>query len=440
MKVSLARRGPSPCICYECHFVAIDTEFSGLHETLAHQFSLFDTPACRYKKMTSCKIRIVQFGVALFKFNGGTNEWHSCCYNFLIFPGAFDTISLAEPIMCQASSLTFLRLHNFDFNMWISEGVPYLNDLAASKVELYLKSRRSIFQNGSEIEKETLSSTAIYKKKLSGPGSATLSDDDIVNLVDDLKGFSRIIQAISASRKIIVGHNAYVDFFLTYQEFCTDLPETYEEFKVNIVKIFPQIVDTKRLAHAIKDHFFSATDNPDTLFDTALLTDTNLFALHFNTQMKEKFSPKIIPSEEYKTVLEQAAKRRIESIPDNLCHDAAFDACVTGCVFIQLAYLIQRPSLQFCSMHATARDQLYGCRRWFNVVNATRCTVPYINLQGDDPVSHRPPLIVVVGHKTHSNLCGLIDKLHRDLPKFGDYDLKYQAGNIVIACGNPGWY
>jgi poly(A)-specific ribonuclease len=260
-----------------------------------------------------------------------------------------------------------------------------------------------------------------------------------MEIVEDLKGFAHVIDAISKSKKVVVGHNAYVDIFLTYQEFCNELPESYEEFKTKIVKVFPQIVDTKRLAHAIKDHL-SHAENQHTPFETTLLSDTNLFSLHFNTQLEEKFSPKVITSGEYKPVLEQAARRRIDSIPDNLCHDAAFDACITGCVFIQLAYLIQRPSLQFCSMPATAREQLYGCNRWFNVVNATRCTVPYINLQGDDPKSHRPAVIFVVGHKNQSNLLTQVDKLHRDLPKFGDYDLKIQAGGIVITCGNIGCY
>ena len=42
-------------------------------------------------------------------------------------------------------------------------------------------------------------------------------------------------------------------------------------------------------------------EEDDLYFEANLLTDTNLFALHFSTQLTDKFSPKIVVGDEYKS-------------------------------------------------------------------------------------------------------------------------------------------
>jgi hypothetical protein len=53
--------------------------------------------------------------------------------------------------------------------------------------------------------------------------------------VDEAVGFCKVISKISESRKIVVGHNMFLDILYTLQQFVAPLPEDYDEFKVNVL-------------------------------------------------------------------------------------------------------------------------------------------------------------------------------------------------------------
>ena len=53
--------------------------------------------------------------------------------------------------------------------------------------------------------------------------------------VDEAVGFCKVIQKISESKKIVVGHNMFLDILYTLQQFVAPLPEDYDEFKVNVL-------------------------------------------------------------------------------------------------------------------------------------------------------------------------------------------------------------
>ncbi|XP_065299675.2 poly(A)-specific ribonuclease PARN-like isoform X3 [Dermacentor albipictus] len=70
-------------------------------------------------------------------------------------------------------------------------------------------------------------------------------------------GFSRVLELLASSGKLIVGHNMLLDIMHLLSQFVDDLPKDYNEFKSMVRAAFPSLVDTKVLASdsAIKDTF-----------------------------------------------------------------------------------------------------------------------------------------------------------------------------------------
>jgi poly(A)-specific ribonuclease len=83
------------------------------------------------------------------------------------------------------------------------------------------------------------------------------------NDLDDLDtaiGFRKVLDLISESKKLVVGHNMMLDMMHTLDQFFHPLPEKLDEFKEMLHMTFPQIMDTKLLASSEKlQHFFEST-------------------------------------------------------------------------------------------------------------------------------------------------------------------------------------
>ncbi|XP_054775697.1 poly(A)-specific ribonuclease PNLDC1-like [Lytechinus pictus] len=107
-------------------FVAIDTEFTGLHATQDDINSLFDTPAQRYEKLRRMAMQytICQLGISAFVKVPNKNEYEAHTYNFYLFPRSISSVD--SRFTCQASSIEFLCKHNFNFNKLFYEGLSYL--------------------------------------------------------------------------------------------------------------------------------------------------------------------------------------------------------------------------------------------------------------------------------------------------------------------------
>ncbi|XP_052115398.1 poly(A)-specific ribonuclease PARN isoform X2 [Arachis duranensis] len=65
--------------------------------------------------------------------------------------------------------------------------------------------------------------------------------------IQNAVGFRHVIDLLSAEKKLIVGHNCFLDIAHVYNKFIGPLPGTPEEFVTSINKYFPHIVDTKIL-------------------------------------------------------------------------------------------------------------------------------------------------------------------------------------------------
>ncbi|XP_047109506.1 poly(A)-specific ribonuclease PARN-like isoform X1 [Schistocerca piceifrons] len=66
--------------------------------------------------------------------------------------------------------------------------------------------------------------------------------------LDSAVGFSRVIRMLSQSGKLLIGHNMLLDICLIINQFCTELPESYLEFKQIVSFLFPRLLDTKYMS------------------------------------------------------------------------------------------------------------------------------------------------------------------------------------------------
>ncbi len=107
-------------------FIAIDTEFSGL--TARKRENAMDTCDERYQKLASGvkDFTIMQFGICTFGWDDERKQYIAKPFNFYIFPKPYNRKMPDARFLCQSSSLDFLAGQGFDFNKWITQGIPFL--------------------------------------------------------------------------------------------------------------------------------------------------------------------------------------------------------------------------------------------------------------------------------------------------------------------------
>lgn len=127
-------------------------------------------------------------------------------------------------------------------------------------------------------------------------------------------GFTAFIDVMRKSGKPIVGHHCMLDLLYTYQTFHGPLPDSLPEFRKEMHEYMPIIFDTKHLMHALMEK--------DSRFKEHV-TSQSLEALYelFHTSMAQ--GPAVV---------------RLEEEEDGAlaCHTAAYDAFMTGEVFLRL--------------------------------------------------------------------------------------------------------
>ncbi|XP_077526527.1 poly(A)-specific ribonuclease PARN-like isoform X2 [Haemaphysalis longicornis] len=79
--------------------------------------------------------------------------------------------------------------------------------------------------------------------------------------LEEARGFTRVLELIAQSGKLVVGHNMLLDVIHLLSQFIDTLPKDYNEFKSMVRAAFPALVDTKVLAsdNVIKDSFSTTT-------------------------------------------------------------------------------------------------------------------------------------------------------------------------------------
>ena len=106
-------------------FIAFDLEFSGL---IPSKFKIYDSPEENFQKnkYMAENYRIIQVGITPFlKKENKNNTYIAKPYNIYAFPSDKQCNNRFDFFL---ESIIFNREHGCDFNKWISQGVPYLNN------------------------------------------------------------------------------------------------------------------------------------------------------------------------------------------------------------------------------------------------------------------------------------------------------------------------
>ena len=67
----------------------------------------------------------------------------------------------------------------------------------------------------------------------------------MLNELQELIGFRKVIDAITKHKIPVVGHNMFLDLLYFYHNFHKSLPNSFEEFTLDIPNLFPAIFDSK---------------------------------------------------------------------------------------------------------------------------------------------------------------------------------------------------
>ncbi|CAG0881662.1 unnamed protein product [Darwinula stevensoni] len=291
-------------------FLALDLEFTGLRKSMSGGLknNLFDSISDRLKKMQEnmMEFLVLQVGLCAFHWVPEARKWKYYAYNFNVFPSA-EHGDLTFP--CQVETMKFLLEHGFDFNRVILEGIPFLRPDREEKAKrsFFLKQKAILGQGPSPQrvsvpeklkplivaiservknflddpdagQELNLGDFTAYHRKLiyeeiherfqgqmwveSVPGKAGETEILLHRGKEGLENwgkepwkklqnafeFRKLIDFISSSEKLLIGHNMLLDLLHLEEKFHQDIPQEYGEMKHLLHTRYPKILDMKLVA------------------------------------------------------------------------------------------------------------------------------------------------------------------------------------------------
>ncbi|XP_056647832.1 poly(A)-specific ribonuclease PARN-like [Diorhabda sublineata] len=134
--------------------------------------------------------------------------------------------------------------------------------------------------------------------------------DERLREIENFRGFTKVMKFIIKSGKLVVGHNACLDFFHTIDKFLIELPVFYEDFKEISHSLFSRVLDTK---------YMSSREPFRDLIQSTVLKQL------FDTLSEKPFGlPEVVVEE----------PGRGYDVNDNKEHEAGYDAYITGLCFL----------------------------------------------------------------------------------------------------------
>ncbi|KAJ3099323.1 hypothetical protein HDU96_010744, partial [Phlyctochytrium bullatum] len=401
-----------------CDFLSIDTELTGLVRDNSENLSIMDGLEERYARVrkSAQDFLVIQYGVCTFTWDAAAKRYLARPFNFYIFPSSGgSTFGLQRSFVSHPASFEFLVKNNFDFNKWITTGVPYLNqddensarhrigklmlqndigidDKNRDFVEGAMTEITTWLQNNSD---KTISVTAVssYQKRLvhqevrkrfngylrtEGRGGAVEvtrltaeernAGGDTAHLLDALNnliGFRKVIEMITRSKKPVIGHNMYLDLCHTFEKFHKTLPVTVSGFKREMQQLFPTVYDTKYIAVSHSKL-------------RELIPNTSLEELTQQCSSAPFTNPKIAVHPDFENYTEAEQKK---------FHDAGYDAYCTGLCFIRMLEKI----LFLDEGRVRVADSVL--LSYANKLYLMRSDSPFLNLAGDDDEPNRDNLV-----------------------------------------------
>jgi len=408
-------------------FISLDGEFTGLHTNRGlSPFDLPEHRYQKLQE-SSRQFLLVQFGLCTFHYNAESDSYSNQAYNFYVWPRPCSRQAPDPRFLCQTSSLDFLISQDFDFNKLFKDGLSYLRPAELEKLrgqtldrqeyrrglnsntpetnvvipeeqEGFLRdvsTKLNNFLNSDKTNLEIDRCNAFQRRLvyqtarekfpglsltgLNRPGGERVisvgkdpelkirmvqdQEQSEISELEDAFGFSRVIQVISESQKLVVGHNMALDICHTLNQFCSPLPTQYSDFKEMCSSILPNIVDTKLMANTIPFK--------DEIYNTAL-KDLLTIVMEQPYQL-----PKItqkIGGVGYK-------------VGDEKYHEAGYDAFITGLCFISM----HRRLTKICGGKPRGVDaETPEIRPFLNKLYLMKVNdIPYMNLGGADIMPDR---------------------------------------------------
>ncbi|XP_071596585.1 poly(A)-specific ribonuclease PNLDC1 isoform X1 [Heliangelus exortis] len=411
-------------------FLALDMEFTGLHSTFSqnNKPSLFDSPAERYLKARQSvqRFTVTQFGLAIFS-NENANKYVVHSYNFFLFPSTLGVTDVEFTL--SASSIQFLSHYGFDYNKFLKDGIPYMNEVQEKMLSQHLLEGSWKVSSGldrdalkkaidevtcwiataKEEETMTLQDLSGYQmievqlvlrhalqniwtqplgdrkvmvKKVSPQHRRLLENSSYDFCQKDLilmsaRGFTNLFRTLVKAKKPLVGHNMLMDLMHLHDKFYKPLPESYEEFKRNIHNLFPVLIDTKTVTKSIwKQCLFPRASN-------LLEVYTVLCSSSLNPE--DPMCPVIAFASDCSRYAEKKSP-----------HEAGYDAFLCGSVLLKSAHLLLcRSTDDGVKADPSFSQYLSVLAEYLNKVNFIRGGVSSINFSGEDAPCQHPPALVV---------------------------------------------
>lgn len=438
-------------------YVSVDTEFTGLIREPDLAPSLFDSPDARYQKLrqTVSSYIICQFGLTTFTPVPGKNEYRASVFNFYLCPRSFGIID--PQFSVQSSSVEFLCQHDFDFNKFFYQGIPYVNRAERQSIDYFLDSVDAVSYPDEKRVEEVFVQVRQWKNHRSdedtvrinvpnGTNGHLLASDlrtrfpgvscditpsgglvltrgkgtlhDKSTLRDSLIGFTRVFEVLTCAKKPLVGHNLLLDLLLMFHQFHEALPKSYSRFKTELHSLFPLVYDTKHMSLSLRQ-------GADPWIKDVLRAGDLVELFQGLCDITAFFSPQISggPS---------------EIRP----HEAGCDAYATGVVFLKLAHLVatREVSKNITAPVGPPRPLPWSAHRaavlpFANHVNLIRAQSHHVSLEGCDPVIERPPWLCIETRNGHRSL----DDLRLVLARCGAVDVRQLSRScLLVAVGNFG--
>ncbi|XP_042684738.1 poly(A)-specific ribonuclease PNLDC1 isoform X4 [Centrocercus urophasianus] len=397
-------------------FLGLDMEFTGLHSVFPqnNQPSLFDSPAERYQKVRQSvqRFTITQLGLAIFS-EENSNKYVVHSYNFFLFPSTLGVMDAEFTL--SASSIQFLSHYGFDYNKFLKDGIPYMNELqekilsqrllqgswevcsalnmnvvkkAIDEVTCWIAAAKEgdsmILQDlsGMKQDSQMLDVQLVLRQALPNVWTEPLGDNEVMVkkvspqhrcllessshdscqkelILTSARGFTNLFQIIVKAKKPLVGHNMLMDLCHLHDKFYNPLPESYEEFKKNIHHLFPVLIDTKTVTKSIwKNYQFPRVSNLLEVYEVLCSSDLN--------PMDPSCPVIALASDSVRYVLLKSAHLLLCSLTD--------DAAKANSSFSQYLTMLAE---------------------YLNKVNVIRGGVSSINFSGEDASCRYPPPLVV---------------------------------------------
>eukprot|EP00945_MAST-04E_sp_MAST-4E-sp1_P006643 g6643.t1 len=245
-----------------CDFCAIDCEMTGLNSSSGTKNSPSDNYQARYLSVrdSAAKFLLLQYGITTFKFDQTNNRYVCRPYNVYLFPHPPSLRPGDERddarFLCQASSVSFLCQHNFDFNKCFRHGVKHIT------LEYKLEKETAIRR---KMEKDATPESSRSKVEIK-----RLQDQEFVD---------NCLSSVRTAKLAFEGDSAHDSFFV--------LPPTNgfrrrilydafsgEEFETVLLQKFAEDNESSRYGNqSLRAVFFSSVDDKSAFLEVKRRAD-----------------------------------------------------------------------------------------------------------------------------------------------------------------------